>query len=246
MPSESSPGDPGPLVYANLTGRPPGRLMTTYARLSRGAAGVQAQIEPYAAAWHAANLRALDGTKARWVVLGDSMSVGVGASGPFAGWVGQAQHRLKDDGVEVDVVNLAAYGARVEDVIAQQLPAWRGLPKPPAGEVVSVLIGSNDLMARRSREGLAAAFADLLHRLPTGAVVAMMPQPRAAAQAANAEVRTAERAGRVRVVDMGRTSPVSWRGRLAGDHFHPNDLGYASIAAGFEPVLREAFAAVEA
>ena len=241
MARSSSPGDVGPLSYANLTGRPPGRLMTALARISQGAAGVQAQIEPYAAAWHQANVRALAGGKRRWVVLGDSMSVGVGASGPFAGWVGQAQRRLADDGTDVDVVNLAAYGARIEDILTQQLPAWEGLPEAPNGEVVAVLIGSNDLMAKRSREALPASFQKLLEALPSGAVVALLPQPRAAAQAANAGVRAAAQAGRVRLVDVGRTSPASWRGRLAGDHFHPNDLGYASIAAAFEPVLRQAF-----
>ena len=51
--------------------------------------------------------------------------------------------------------------------------------------------------------------------------------------------KAAAERGEITLVDMRRSGPASWRGRLAADHFHPNELGYAGIAdAFFEPVLR--------
>jgi lysophospholipase L1-like esterase len=35
------------------------------------------------------------------------------------------------------------------------------------------------------------------------------------------------------MVDMRRSGPPSWRGKLAEDHFHPNNAGYAGIADAF-------------
>ena len=243
-PPRETPGNSRALSYANVTGRRPGRLMATGARIFPGVRLVQGQIRPFAAAWHAANVRALNGTATRWTVLGDSMSVGIGASDPFHGWVGQARDALSAAGTDVDVVNLAAYGARVDDVIEQQIPAWHHLSPAAAGEVVSVLVGANDLMTRRWREALPAAFGALLRLLPPGALVALMPQPRGAARAVNRQVRAAS--GRLRVVDLQGGGPASWRGRLAADHFHPNDAGYQGIAAAFVPALRAAVRARDA
>lgn len=227
--------------YANETGRPPGRLLRAAARVLPGVASVRAQFEPYAAAWQEANRAALRGTGRRWVVLGDSMSLGIGASGPFEGWVGQLSRRL-DPGLDpgLDVLNLAASGARTPDLLDQQLPAWRAAGPAPAGELVTVLIGSNDLLNRAARDALPEAFGRLLAALPDGAVVATLPQPRRAAQAVNARIEADS--ARLRVVDLRVSGPQSWRGRLAADHFHPNDLGYAGLADAFEDAVRAAAA----
>lgn len=230
--------------YANVTGRPPGALVSALGRVLPGVAAVQRQVRPYAGAWRAANLAALAGTGRRWVVLGDSMSQGIGAASPFGGWVGQVQSRAADLGVELDVVNLSASGALVSDVLRQQLPAWRSLePHGKLGpDVVTVLVGSNDLMSRRQRDTLPAAFAALLEKLPAGAIVATLPQPRRAAVAVNERIEAARTGRGIRVLDMRRSGPPSWRGRLAADHFHPNELGYRSIAEAFLPLVLDAAA----
>ena len=80
----------------------------------------------------------------------------------------------------------------------------------------------------------------MVHLLPRGSVVASLPQPRAAATAANRHLEVAVAAGRLRLVDMRASGPASWRGKVAADLFHPNDAGYAAIADAFEPVLRDA------
>lgn len=231
--------------YDNRTGRPAGRGVRLLGTVLPGVARVRAQADPYADAWREANLAALDSPARRWVVLGDSMSQGVGASGPDAGWVGQLAARLAGDGHELALLNLSATGARVADVLDQQLPVLEGLPaRPGPPDLVTVLVGSNDLFGGSvHRRALPGTFAELLGRLPDGAVVATLPQPRAAARAANVHVEAAAAAGRVRVVDMRSAGPESWRGRLAADWFHPNDAGYAAIADAFDPVVRAALGA---
>ncbi|MFY0406737.1 SGNH/GDSL hydrolase family protein [Solicola sp. PLA-1-18] len=230
------------LSYDNRTGRRPGRTVRAMSVVLPGVADVWSRVEPYADAWHAHNVATLDRPGRRWIVLGDSMAQGVGASRHDAGWVGQLAGRLAQDGHDLQVVNLSATGARADDVLDQQLAALDGLGSRE-DDVVTVMVGSNDLFGGRSaRERLPAAFADLVARVPVGTLVCTLPQPTAAAGRANVHVERAAAAGRIVMVDLRETGPSSWRGRLAGDFFHPNDAGYAAIADAVEPALREAVA----
>lgn len=228
-------------TYDNRTGRGPGRFVRVLGRVLPGIAKVQSQVEPYADAWRQRNARALQAEGRRWFVLGDSMSQSVGASAYDAGWVDEVHSRLPLADA-LTVVNLSATGARVADVLGQQLPALQQLG-PREGDVVTVLIGSNDLFAgRRHSRALPEAFARMVDALPRGAVVATLPQPRAAARKANLALEAAVREGRLRVVDMRTDGPASWRGLVAEDRFHPNDAGYRALADAFEPVVRTAYA----
>ncbi len=223
--------------YGNRTGRPTGAGLRALGLVVPGVRRVQAQAEPYAREWTRHNAAVAGAAGRRWVVLGDSMSQSVGASAWDAGWVGQLGRDIAGAGHRLTVVNLSATGARVDDVLDQQLPLARLLPDTGAGpDVVTVLVGSNDLFAGGSvRRRLPDAFGALVAALPRGAVTATLPQPRTAARRANVHVRSAGDDGRLEVVDMVAEGPRSWRGRLAADRFHPNDHGYAGIAAAFRP-----------
>jgi lysophospholipase L1-like esterase len=83
------------------------------------------------------------------VVLGDSLSQGVGASSIEDGWVLQTWRALADRGVRYRIVNLSFSGARVSDVSSRQIPALAGLSAAP--ELITVLIGSNDIIRRDLR-----------------------------------------------------------------------------------------------
>ena len=229
-------------TYDNRTGRGPGRAVRAMSAVVPGMARVWSQVEPYADAWRTHNVAALDRAGRRWIVLGDSMSQGVGASAYDAGWVGQLARRLAASGHDLQVVNLSATGAGVLEVLDQQLPALELLGVRD-DDLVTVLVGSNDLFGGRARrDRLPGAYADLVDRLPAGAVVATLPQPTGAATRANRHVERAAAAGRIVMVDLRVTGPSSWRGRLAADFFHPNDAGYAAIATAFEPTLRAVLA----
>lgn len=231
---------PLPLGYANRTGRGRGVLTRALGSVLPGVRQVNDQVEPYAAAWTAHNAEALATPGRRWVVLGDSMSQGVGASSWDAGWVDQLAALLAERGHPLVVVNLSATGARTPDLVDQQLPVLRALP-PAVGtdepDLVTALIGSNDLFSGGAfRAGLPDAFARMVSLLPRGAVVATLPQPRTAARLANRHLEDAATRGDLTIVDLRTDGPSSWRGRLASDFFHPNDAGYAEMARPFLPV----------
>lgn len=202
------------------------------ARLSPGIRKVQAQTGPYAAAWEEVNAAALRMTGPLWVALGDSMSQGIGASRFDLGWVGQLRVLLDQAGRSYRLVNLSFYGARVEDVLTRQLPAMRALGA--VADLVTVLIGSNDMVCRRHRKDLRGNYETLLRQLPTGAVVASPFGNLGLGRDLNALIAVEAARRGLRVVngrDGARAS--SWRGKLAEDHFHPNDAGYAALAQDF-------------
>jgi lysophospholipase L1-like esterase len=233
-----------PFTYDNRTGRGPGRFLRVLGWFLPGVRSVQKHVLPYADAWVAHNRETLATPGRRWYVLGDSMSQSVGATAWDRGWVHQLHARLTATGRDLVVVNLSATGAVLSDVLEQQVPLLDSLlDADPLREsaVVTVLVGSNDIFNKAHRPHLPGRFEDLLARLPRGAVVSTLPQPRAAAQRSNTHIWTAEGAGRILVVDMVSAGPRSWVGKVAADRFHPNDKGYAALADAFEPVVVRAY-----
>lgn len=224
-----------PFDYSNLSDRPRGPVLSALSALVPGVRAVQEQVGPYAAAWAEHNRAVLEGAGPVWVAIGDSMTQGIGASAPDRGWVGQLSTRLRERGWEHRVVNLGVNGARVEDVCDRQLPALDAVSaRTGPVALVTVVIGSNDVVVRRHRRGVVTRFASMLDRLPQGAVVANLPNPHREARAIDALLRERDEAGSLVLADMRREGPRSWRGRLSSDLFHPNDRGYAEMATVVE------------
>lgn len=222
--------DAGVSGFSNRTGRPPGRLITLASRFVPGIRRVQEQIEPYAAFWEQRNRDELARSGPLCIVLGDSLAQGVGATTPERGWVGRLLPRLAG----WRLVNLSQYGARVEDVLDRQLPAATRRHH----ELLICLIGSNDLMQPKHREGVADRYVRLLDRLPRGSVVGNQPGTFAAALQVNGLIDDAvERRGLV-LAELRDPRTRYWGGKLSSDRFHPNDRGHAAIAEVFGEALR--------
>ena len=98
--------------YSNLSGRRPGRLVRAAGLVLPGVSRVQADVQPFAAAWGRDNRAALTGSGPLWVALGDSLTRGVGAPTYDRGWVGQLRSRLG-----YRVINLGVSGATTLDVL---------------------------------------------------------------------------------------------------------------------------------
>jgi lysophospholipase L1-like esterase len=222
----------------NTGTRAPGPFIRALSTLLPGVSAVRAQTEPYAAAWRLANDAALGAEGPLWVAIGDSMTQGIGASSPQRGWIGQLGDHLAAAGRPHRVVNLSVTGARVQDAVDHQLPALRHvLAMGQVPDLVTVVIGSNDVVSPRLRAGLTDRFTGLLDGLPSGSVVANLPNPHREARRVERLLRQRERDGRLVVADMRAHGPRSWRGRLAADRFHPNDAGYAAMAHVFDIAL---------
>jgi len=217
--------------YSNLSGRPPGPVLRVLSRVLPGVRRVQDQVEPYARAWQEHNRAALAADGPLWVALGDSLTVGIGAGAYDRGWVGQLAARMPDR----RVVNLAVSGGRVRDVLDRQLPALAALGQVP--DLVTLLIGNNDLVSPRLRAALPADLAELLRRVPPGTVVGNQPATYAAALEVNRLIDEAVAERGLRLAELRIPLTRDWSGRLAEDRFHPNELGYAGLATVFETAI---------
>ena len=199
-----------------------------------GVRAVRAQIGPYAEAWHRENVAALERSCPLWLVLGDSAAQGIGASSFDRGWVGQLRQLLADRGQEWRVVNLSQSGGRVRDVLGDQLPLAGRLGLEPA--LITVAVGANDLRPSR-RDGLEPGLEKLTAVLPRQTVIGTIPGRPKMVAPFNELVRQWAARHELRIAETGGAITPPWRGKLASDWFHPNDVGYAMWARAFADAL---------
>jgi lysophospholipase L1-like esterase len=220
----------GNFEYSNLNSREPSRFLRVACKLLPGVDRVEGQIAPYAASWHEHNLTVLAGDDPVWVVLGDSISQGIGATSIEQSWVLQAWRALAARGLRYRVVNLSISGATVTDVIDREIPAMHELATSPS--VVTVFIGSNDIVHRELRAKLPANYQKLIAALPRGSFVAVTGRDHGALGEIDRIVQAAAATGDVVEVPVRIAAH-----QRAEDHFHPNDDAYALIAADFTAAI---------
>jgi lysophospholipase L1-like esterase len=192
------------------------------------------------------------GAGRRLVWLGDSTAAGVGASGASGALPSQVTDRLGVPDTSVSVV--AVSGARVADLLADQVPKVAGL-RP---DLVLISVGANDTIHLAGRGTFRRTYEDLVRALPAGVPVLLLGVPDMGAiprflqplravsgwrgRRIDAEVRkVAESTGAVYADIAGPTGPPFRRhpGRyFAADDFHPNDAGYGLWADAVLKVLR--------
>ncbi len=177
-----------------------------------------------------------------YVALGDSVAQGIGASRPERGYVGLIAERLREvTGRPVQVVNFSRSGARVRDVVEEQLPLLAALHP----DLVTVGVGGNDI-----REYDADQFerdvAGLVAGLPAGTVIADAPYfmhgatQRDAGQAAATVSRLAGQRGLLVAPLQEALRDQGWQAMVtdfAADWFHPNDNGHLAWASAFWQVI---------
>ncbi len=191
----------------------------------------------------------------RYVALGASDAVGVGAADPgTSAWPARIAARLPAGSA---YANLGVSGSLATQAVSEQMP--RAVTARPT--VVTLWLAVNDLNAGVAPDDytrtLGAIIDALVARTEAAVFVGNVPDLRpvpvyaeadkaalAAAIAAynDAIARIAARhAGRVRVVDLhtGSAELVSTI-TVSADGFHPSDQGYALIADRFAAALRAA------
>lgn len=193
----------------------------------------------YALAW--ADRAAIDGD-ILYVALGDSAAQGLGASAPEFGYVGLLADRIvAASGHTVRVVNLSVSGAKIADVLADQLPPLRDLDP----DILTVDIGANDI--RRFDESVFTRDTrTLMSALPTPSIVGDVPcfysgRSEGWAQVAARIMREAASARGHTVVGLHAATEARRDARerndFALDLFHPNDSGYRVWADAFAPAV---------
>lgn len=107
------------------------------------------------------------------VVLGDSTAAGVGAGSPDASYPVRVARRIAQEGFRVRLFGLGVSGARVADVLEEQLP--RALEEDP--DVVVVAIGANDVTHLTRLDDVEDDMRVLLERLRGAGVATVVAGP---------------------------------------------------------------------
>ncbi len=190
------------------------------------------------------------GSGRRVVWLGDSTAAGVGASSSPGALPSQVADGLAATSVSV----LAVSGARVADVLEDQVPKVAGLEP----HLILISVGANDTIHLTGRGTFRHTYEKVVRALPGGVPVVLLGVPdmgaiprfaqplRAVAgwrgRNVDAEVRrVATDTGAAYVDIAGPTGPPFRRHPdryFAADDFHPSDAGYGLWADSVLNVLR--------
>ncbi|MFF2390859.1 GDSL-type esterase/lipase family protein [Agromyces sp. NPDC058104] len=182
----------------------------------------------------------------RYVAVGDSLTEGLcdtsrTADGSYRGWADRLAMLLAlaaPQGAPVAYANLAVRSRKVHDVVEEQLPRALEL----GADLVSVLIGGNDLVGRRvDPEALAHRLGDAVARArATGCEVLVVTpflpgRPEARPLVArfarfNAVLAGVAEEHGARLVDVAAEPALTGRDRWAEDRVHLNSAGHRGLA----------------
>ena len=197
-----------------------------------------------------------DGTPLRFTVLGDSTAAGLGAGSPDHAYATVLSERLGERGWRVELTAFGLSGARVADVLDDQVP--RAVESDP--DLVFVGIGANDATHLTSLSDVEEDMGRILDELAaTGATLVVAGPPDMRADAWLEPLRSIvgwrgtlvadriEEAARERgvpVVQLAEKAAPFFASNpeeaYADDMFHPGPGGYRAWADAIFPVLIEA------
>jgi lysophospholipase L1-like esterase len=198
------------------------------------------------------------GKRLSFVVLGDSTAAGLGAGRAEDAYPTDLARELAHQGWRVRLTALGVSGARVHDVLTDQVP--QAVAASP--NLVFVGIGANDVTHLTSLASIRRDTAVLLRRLKaTGASVVLAGPPDMRAKAwyeplrslagwrgrqIDAAMESVARTQQVAVVPLAKKAGPFFGAHpdtaYASDDFHPGPAGYRAWARVILPVLEEALA----
>lgn len=204
-------------------------------------------ITTYKQFWDKQNVQSATAESGLYIALGDSTAQGLGASTPKKGYVGLlAKEIAETSGSTVHVVNLSVTGAKIKDVIKDQLPRLQQM-QLPSETIVTIEIGANDL-SNFDPDAFYNQMEMLLRQLPPQTVVADMPyfgggrvrNQESAAFKASEIINSLAAANKLRVAPLHQITKQHdnlWV--YAADFFHPNDRGYLNWYKAFHEALNQ-------
>ena len=211
----------------------------------RGVRRVGKQIEPYTQWWSEQNQQALAADGPLWICIGDSTCLGIGASTPDNGWVGQTLATLRTSDPTWRVINLAMSGARIIDSLEMHAPVVADLVTAghrPA--LTTTCVGTNDVMwGRTGVTELRDQVEDLADQLPRPAVMATIAGSSSRVALTNRAMKQAATDRALTLVDPWREpGPGGVFDKVAEDRFHPNDFGHQLMSDAFVRSIRSVLA----
>lgn len=197
--------------------------------LSDGIAAINSTVEPRAQFWDKWNNQTLTKEGPLWVALGDSVTQGIGSSTPATSYVSIILRRLTQrSGLQWRVINLSMSGGRFADVTNHQLPTMRDNELKP--DLVTSIIGSNDVMWRRHKEKIHRDAQEMLNDLPAESFLSKVSRSKKKGRRTVINDAFAEAAKNSHIKLFNAWNWPSGEGMWAEDRFHPNDHAYRLIA----------------
>lgn len=207
--------------------KPPSRGVRMLSTIFGGVREVADQIEPYTDWWNIQNDQAITNQGPLIAVIGDSMSLGIGASAPDKGYLGLIRDQLvANDGQPWQMVNLGQWGDKLSDGIERQLPALAGIRQP---DHLIVCIGSNDMVWGASLGKVRRGMRTIAEAVPGPAQICTLIGSSPRSIIANRSLITIANETGHEIVNPW----FKWRGKQASDRFHPDDEGYVMMASAF-------------
>lgn len=209
-----------------------------------GLVSMYSKISRYSAYWNQRASQSSEENALVYVALGDSTAQGVGASKAEKGYVGLVANALEDKHKRpVHVINLSVSGAKLADVVNEQLPSLTQLQ----ADVVTIEAGAND-MADFDETAFRNNMETLMSQAPKHTVISDMPYF-GGGRKRNLEVNVL--AANKIIHELGgkhglRVAPLHQVTKerdniftMAIDFLHPSDQGYKNWFAAFWQILQK-------
>jgi acyl-CoA thioesterase-1 len=201
-------------------------------------------VDGFAIAWKSENNEPRRPGALLYAALGDSAAQGLGAVTQHNGYVGLIQADIKQKGHDIQIINLSKSGAKIQDVIKDQLPELATL-KP---DLITIEIGANDI-ADYNAARFETDMDQLMSQLPKSTLISDLPyfggrtqlpgfgggKPEQRVLEANQIMRRLAAKHGFELVELHAETQARNRfiWSYAVDYFHPNDLGYRAWADAF-------------
>lgn len=196
-------------------------------------------IRSYRVHWQKEAAKTPEQGSLTYLALGDSTAQGIGASSPWRGYVGLlAEFMGKKTGKPMHVINVSVSGAKINDLIKNQLPILGSIAKP---DFITIEIGAND-MRTYNEDKFRAEFSEVLKALPDGTYVTNMPSfkgGRAGRLTTNAVAASSLISKliadypKLHLVDVQATTNTQNLHDFGADLFHPSNSGYKNWELAF-------------
>ena len=195
--------------------------------------------------WH--QKQPLLGKEIVYVAIGDSAAQGIGASSTKYSYVSLVAANIKQQtGRSVRVINLSRSGAKLDDLLSQQLPKLQGMQP----DIVTVDIGANDIAHGTASSVMIEDYKRLIGGLSSYPVVfANLPDFMWGTQQRNTTalnttiVSLCSQYG-LQLADLHQaTHAKMWFfNEYAADGFHPSNRGHQTWASSFDRGVRSLLA----
>lgn len=140
-----------------------------------GLFALSAQVPTYQKYWDKKNRHAAPDNAITYIAMGDSTAQGIGATSAEKGYVGLVAVAIaQKTGRPVRLINISKSGAKIEDVMNDQLPQLKQIGVDE-NTIITIEIGANDVARGFDGNAFKNGMNELLPQLPKQTIISDLP-----------------------------------------------------------------------